>query len=195
MREIAEQLKLPNAQKKDSTGICFIGERPFREFLNRYLSFQPGPIKTPDEKIIGEHVGLSFYTLGQRKGIGIGGIKEHTRENGSHDAWYVARKDVTGNTLYVVQGHDHPWLLSSALVADQISWVAGSAPSQTNVSAKTRYRQSDMACEFTTMNDQHFQLAFTQPQWAVTPGQSAVLYDGDVCLGGGIIASSSKAST
>ena len=195
VREIAEQLKLPNAQKKDSTGICFIGERPFREFLNRYLSFQPGPIKTPDEKIIGEHVGLSFYTLGQRKGIGIGGVKEHTRENGSHDAWYVARKDVVANTLYVVQGHDHPWLLSSALVADQISWVAGSAPSQTNVSAKTRYRQSDMACEFTTMNDQHFQLAFTQPQWAVTPGQSAVLYDGDVCLGGGIIASSSKAST
>ena len=195
VREIAEQLKLPNAQKKDSTGICFIGERPFREFLNRYLSFQPGPIKTPDEKIIGEHVGLSFYTLGQRKGIGIGGVKEHTRENGSHDAWYVARKDVVANTLYVVQGHDHPWLLSSALIADQISWVAGSAPSQANVSAKTRYRQSDMACEFATMNSDHFQLAFTQPQWAVTPGQSAVLYDGDVCLGGGIIASSSKASS
>ena len=194
VREIAEQLHLPNAQKKDSTGICFIGERPFREFLNRYLSFQPGPIKTPDEKIIGEHVGLSFYTLGQRKGIGIGGVKEHTRENGSHDAWYVARKDVVANTLYVVQGHDHPWLLSSALIADQISWVAGSAPSQANVSAKTRYRQNDMACEFATMNSDHFQLAFTQPQWAVTPGQSAVLYDGDVCLGGGIIASSSKAS-
>ena len=194
VREIAEQLHLPNAQKKDSTGICFIGERPFREFLNRYLSFQPGPIKTPDEKIIGEHVGLSFYTLGQRKGIGIGGVKEHTRENGSHDAWYVARKDVVANTLYVVQGHDHPWLLSSALIADQISWVAGSAPSQANVSAKTRYRQIDMACEFANMNSDHFQLAFTQPQWAVTPGQSAVLYDGDVCLGGGIIASSSKAS-
>ena len=194
VREIAEQLHLPNAQKKDSTGICFIGERPFREFLNRYLSFQPGPIKTPDEKIIGEHVGLSFYTLGQRKGIGIGGVKEHTRENGSHDAWYVARKDVVANTLYVVQGHDHPWLLSSALIADQISWVAGSAPSQANVSAKTRYRQSDMTCEFATMNSDHFQLAFTQPQWAVTPGQSAVLYDGDVCLGGGIIASSSIAS-
>ena len=195
VREIAEQLKLPNAQKKDSTGICFIGERPFREFLNRYLSFQPGPIKTPDEKIIGEHVGLSFYTLGQRKGIGIGGVKEHTRENGSHEAWYVARKDVTANTLYVVQGHDHPWLLSSALTADQMSWVAGTAPSLTHVSAKTRYRQSDMPCEFANINTEHFQLAFTQPQWAVTPGQSAVLYDGDVCLGGGIIASSSIAST
>ena len=195
VREIAEQLKLPNAHKKDSTGICFIGERPFREFLNRYLSFQPGPIKTPDEKIIGEHVGLSFYTLGQRKGIGIGGVKEHTRENGSHDAWYVARKDVTANTLYVVQGHDHPWLLSSALTADQMSWVAGTAPSLTHVSAKTRYRQSDMPCEFANVNTEHFQLAFTQPQWAVTPGQSAVLYDGDVCLGGGIIASSSIAST
>jgi tRNA U34 2-thiouridine synthase MnmA/TrmU len=108
VRKIAEQLQLPNAKKKDSTGICFIGERPFREFLNRYLSYKPGAIKTPEEETIGQHVGLSFYTLGQRKGIGIGGIKSHQNADGSSDAWYVARKDVAENTLYAVQGHDHP---------------------------------------------------------------------------------------
>ena len=188
VRKIAEQLKLPNATKKDSTGICFIGERPFREFLNRYLSYKPGPMKTPEGDIVGEHVGLSFYTLGQRKGIGLGGIKAHQNADGNSDAWYVARKDVENNTLYIVQGHDHPWLLSSRLGASQISWVAGEAPDMAALSAKTRYRQADVPCTF---NDDgaRFDLRFSDPQWAVTPGQSAVLYQGDVCLGGGIIES------
>ncbi|HZS80447.1 MAG TPA: tRNA 2-thiouridine(34) synthase MnmA, partial [Herbaspirillum sp.] len=123
VRRIARQLKLPNATKKDSTGICFIGERPFRAFLNRYLAYRPGPMKTPEGDIVGEHVGLSFYTLGQRKGIGLGGVKAHQKADGNSDAWYVARKDIENNTLYIVQGHDHPWLLSSQLGAGQISWV------------------------------------------------------------------------
>jgi tRNA-specific 2-thiouridylase len=186
VRRIAEQLKLPNAAKKDSTGICFIGERPFREFLNRYLSFAPGPMMTPEGEVVGEHVGLSFYTLGQRKGIGIGGMKSHRNADGNSAPWYVARKDVATNTLYVVQGHDHPWLLSTSLSAGQMSWVAGSAPDAADVSAKTRYRQADVACTQHTESDR-FSLAFPSPQWAVTPGQSAVLYQGDVCLGGGII--------
>jgi tRNA-specific 2-thiouridylase len=189
VRQIAEKLALPNAQKKDSTGICFIGERPFREFLNRYLSYKPGPMKTADGKTVGEHVGLSFYTLGQRKGIGIGGVKSYQNADGSSDAWYVARKDIANNTLWVVQGHDHPWLLSPALSADQASWVAGTAPQAGALSAKTRYRQADVACQLLPEGNEHFGLAFDQAQWAVTPGQSAVLYDGDVCLGGGIIAS------
>lgn len=186
VRKIAEQLKLPNATKKDSTGICFIGERPFRDFLNRYLSYQPGPMKTPDGTVVGEHVGLSFYTLGQRKGIGLGGMKTHKNTDGNSDPWYVARKDVATNTLYIVQGHDHPWLLSSELSAGQMSWVAGIAPDMEELSAKTRYRQADVACTQHTSSDS-FSLNFEVPQWAVTPGQSAVLYDGDVCLGGGII--------
>lgn len=191
VRKIAEQLKLPNATKKDSTGICFIGERPFRDFLNRYLSYQPGPMKTPDGTIVGEHVGLSFYTLGQRKGIGLGGMKTHKNSDGNTDPWYVARKDVATNTLYIVQGHDHPWLLSSELSAGQMSWVAGNAPDIEMLSAKTRYRQADVACTQHTRSDS-FSLNFEIPQWAVTPGQSAVLYDGDVCLGGGIINASTQ---
>ena len=187
VRQIAEKIGLPNAKKKDSTGICFIGERPFREFLNRYLSYKPGPMKTPDGKTVGEHVGLSFYTLGQRKGIGLGGMKSYQNAEGNSDAWYVARKDVENNTLYVVQGHDHPWLLSSSLHAGQASWIAGEPPARTDLSAKTRYRQSDVPCTLTADGAARFSLAFPAPQWAVTPGQSAVLYDGEVCLGGGII--------
>jgi tRNA-specific 2-thiouridylase len=191
VRKIAEKLALPNAQKKDSTGICFIGERPFREFLNRYLSYQHGPMKTPDGATVGQHVGLSFYTLGQRKGIGLGGLKSYQNADGSSDAWYVARKDIANNTLYVVQGHDHPWLLSSTLVAGQASWVAGVAPESGRLSAKTRYRQADVACAIAQGGLERFELHFDDPQWAVTPGQSAVLYDGDICLGGGIIDGSS----
>ncbi|EJM98270.1 tRNA 2-thiouridine(34) synthase MnmA [Herbaspirillum sp. YR522] len=191
VRRIAEELKLPNARKKDSTGICFIGERPFREFLNRYLSYQPGPIKTAEGDTVGQHVGLSFYTLGQRKGIGIGGIKAHQNAQGTSDAWYVARKDVDANTLYIVQGHDHPWLLSPSLQAGQLSWIAGQPPAAGALSAKTRYRQSDVACAFTGGEGQ-FSLEFDTPQWAVTPGQSAVLYDGEICLGGGIIESGAR---
>ena len=196
VRRIAEEIKLPNAKKKDSTGICFIGERPFREFLNRFLAHQPGPIKDARGRKIGEHVGLSFYTLGQRQGLGIGGVKEKgaARGTGDHAPWFVARKDMTSNTLYAVQGHQHPWLLSHSLVADDLSWTAG-APAAVDFAAKTRYRQTDAACAFTPdylgpeqPAPGQFRLDFAQPQWAVTPGQSAVLYDGEVCLGGGVIA-------
>ena len=191
VRRIAEEIGLPNAKKKDSTGICFIGERPFREFLNRYLSHQPGPIKDERGRKLGEHVGLSFYTLGQRQGLGIGGIKEKgaPRGGGEHAPWFVARKDLETNTLVVVQGHDHPLLQYRSLVADDLSWC-GPAPAFGGFGAKTRYRQADAACAFTP--DQpcagRFRLDFPQAQWAVTPGQSAVLYDGEVCLGGGVIA-------
>ncbi|VVE82226.1 tRNA 2-thiouridine(34) synthase MnmA [Pandoraea sputorum] len=189
VREIAAQIGLPNAKKKDSTGICFIGERPFRDFLNRYLPTKPGPMKTPDGTIVGEHVGLAFYTLGQRKGIGLGGSRD-----GSGEPWFVARKDMASNTLYVVQGHDHPWLLSSTLDAEDLSWVAGVAPAEgTRCGAKTRYRQSDAACEVVRADAGSLTLSFSDAQWAVTPGQSAVLYDGEVCLGGGIIASTTPA--
>lgn len=188
VRKIAEQLKLPNATKKDSTGICFIGERPFREFLNRYLAQQPGPMKTPEGELVGQHIGLSFYTIGQRKGIGIGGIKSHQNDDGSSDAWYVARKDMDNNTLYVVQGHDHPWLLSPNLIANQASWIFGAPPNIDRLMAKTRYRQADVAAQLDVVDEYQFKLAFSDAQWAVTPGQSVVLYQGDVCLGGGIIA-------
>jgi tRNA-specific 2-thiouridylase len=191
VRRIAAEIGLPNAKKKDSTGICFIGERPFREFLNRYLANEPGPIKDDRGRTIGEHVGLSFYTLGQRKGIGIGGLKERasTRGGSVHAPWFVARKDIAANTLYAVQGHDHPWLLSSATVVDDASWVAGRAPTAGTYAAKTRYRQADGPCTFAPdeTGPTRSTLRFAQPQWAVTPGQSAVLYDDDVCLGGGVI--------
>ncbi|MEZ5665035.1 MAG: tRNA 2-thiouridine(34) synthase MnmA [Burkholderiaceae bacterium] len=188
VRRIATEIGLPNAKKKDSTGICFIGERPFRDFLNRYISKEPGPIKDPTGRTIGQHVGLSFYTLGQRQGLGIGGVKAKGAQKGGseHDPWFVARKDVDKNTLWVVQGHDHPWLLSPSLRAEDISWVAGEAPAATQIAAKTRYRQSDAACTL-ALDETGFTLRFTDPQWAVTPGQSAVLYDGEVCLGGGVI--------
>ena len=184
VRAIAEQIGLHNARKKDSTGICFIGERPFREFLNRYLPRTPGPIKTAEGKTVGEHMGLAFFTLGQRKGIGLGGSQD-----GNGDAWYVARKDVVNNTLYVAQGHEHPWLQSHALAAMDASWIAGAPPVSGPYSAKTRYRQADAACTLSEGADGplSFRLDFPQAQWAVTPGQSAVLYSGDVCLGGGII--------
>jgi len=190
VRRIAAEIGLPNAAKRDSTGICFIGERPFREFLNRYLANTPGPIVDDRGRTIGQHVGLSFYTLGQRKGIGIGGLKERgaARGGGDHGAWFVARKDMATNTLYAVQGHDHPWLLSGSLQADDASWVAGRAPAPGRLAAKTRYRQSDAPCALTDGTDHRFTLRFEAPQWAVTPGQSAVVYDGEVCLGGGVIA-------
>ncbi len=189
VRRIAHELKLSNAAKKDSTGICFIGERPFREFLNRYLPTKPGPILTEAGKQVGKHHGLSFYTLGQRKGLGIGGVKGHQHADGTGPVWYAARKDLENNALYVVEGHDHPWLLSDTLSADQASWVSGVAPDAGGYAAKTRYRQADAPCALSGATAEVFGLSFPDPQWAVTPGQSAVLYDGDVCLGGGIIAS------
>jgi tRNA-uridine 2-sulfurtransferase len=189
VRRIALEIGLPNARKKDSTGICFIGERPFREFLNRFIVKEPGPIKNDKGQIIGEHVGLSFYTLGQRQGLGIGGLKAKgaQRGGGDHAPWFVARKDLGQNTLWVVQGHEHPWLLSHELSAQDASWVSGQAPRATALAAKTRYRQLDAPCCLTVKTADSFSLSFAEPQWAVTPGQSAVLYDGEVCLGGGII--------
>ena len=199
VRRIADEIKLPNARKKDSTGICFIGERPFREFLNRYLAHQPGPIQDDRGRTLGEHVGLSFYTLGQRQGLGIGGVKEKraARGGGDHAPWFVARKELDTNILRVVQGHDHPWLLSHRLVAGDLSWVAGHAPAPGTLAAKTRYRQADAACRLAPPADPagaSISLHFDAAQWAVTPGQSAVLYDGDVCLGGGVIDSDANSA-
>jgi tRNA-specific 2-thiouridylase len=190
VRRIAQEIGLPNARKKDSTGICFIGERPFREFLNRYISKAPGPIKDERGRVLGQHQGLSFYTLGQRQGLGIGGVKEKgaQRGGGEHAPWFVARKDLARNTLWVVQGHDHPWLLAPALDAGDASWTAGSPPAPGDYAAKTRYRQADAACTLAPRANGEFRLEFREPQWAATPGQSAVLYDGEVCLGGGVIA-------
>ncbi len=185
VRRIAAEIKLPVATKKDSTGICFIGERPFREFLNRYLANQPGVIEDERGRVVGEHVGLSFYTLGQRQGLGIGGVKGRD-QGGEHAPWFVARKDLARNVLVAVQGHDHPLLLSPRLAAGDASWIAGTAPAPGRHAAKTRYRQADAACTL-SLDGAGFALAFDEPQWAVTPGQSAVLYDGEVCLGGGVI--------
>src|SRR4051812_16255504 len=189
VRRIASEIGLPNAKKKDSTGICFIGERPFRDFLNRYISKEPGPIKDEKGRVLGEHQGLSFYTLGQRQGLGIGGVKAKgaQRGGGEHAPWFVARKDLEANTLWVVQGHEHPWLQSLRLDAADASWIAGRAPEAGSYGSKTRYRQADAPCTLAPAANGAFHLDFPQPQWAVTPGQSAVLYDGEVCLGGGVI--------
>jgi tRNA-specific 2-thiouridylase len=196
VRRIAAEIGLPNAKKKDSTGICFIGERPFREFLNRYLKSEPGPILDERGRRLGQHMGLSFYTLGQRQGLHIGGVKEKgaPRGGGDHAPWFVAEKDLGRNALIVVQGHDHPALQSQALVAHDLSWVAGTPPAEGTMAAKTRYRQGDAACVLKWLPQANaIRLQFHQAQWAVTPGQSAVLYDGEVCLGGGVIDSASRA--
>ena len=189
VRRLAAELGLPNAAKKDSTGICFIGERPFRAFLQRYVAHEPGPIEDDRGRQIGEHVGLSFYTIGQRKGLGIGGLRRGRGASvGEHAPWFVAGKDRARNVLVVVQGHGHPWLLSHWLRAQDVSWIAGRAPAAQALSAKTRYRQADAACTWTrTELPTSIEVRFAHAQWAVAPGQSAVLYDGDVCLGGGVI--------
>ncbi|MEO6146024.1 MAG: tRNA 2-thiouridine(34) synthase MnmA [Sulfuriferula sp.] len=179
VRRIAEDAGLPNFAKKDSTGICFIGERPFREFLQRYLPIQPGDMCTPDGRVVGRHQGLMYHTLGQRQGLGIGGAGA---------AWFVAGKDLKENRLIVVQGHDHPLLFSTHLRAADLNWIAGLEPDHTlTYAAKTRYRQADASCRFGMLNQDGCTLDFDTSQWAVTPGQSVVLYAGDICLGGGII--------
>jgi tRNA-specific 2-thiouridylase len=234
VRAIAHAAGLPNAAKRDSTGICFIGERPFRAFLNRYLPMTPGPIRTPLDddvvsgtsaageagnpddnglagrlgdpgairsRVLGEHVGLAFYTLGQRKGIGIGG-----QRGGNGDPWFVARKDIASNTLWVVQGHDHPWLMAQRVIVQDLAWIDALGPQRgAMLTAKTRYRHDDEPCRVLpgeamgtggasgngarsgARAEDAIGLAFVAPQWAVTPGQSAVLYDGERCLGGGVI--------
>ncbi len=178
VRRLAGEAQLPTAAKKDSTGICFIGERPFRDFLNRYLPRQPGLMKTPEGRVMGEHMGLMYYTIGQRKGLGIGG---------EGLPWFVAGKDIPSNTLIVVQGHEHPLLLRPDLTAQQLSWTQLTPPKLGRYTAKTRYRQQDAPCELVALDADRLTLRFDSPQWAITPGQSVVLYDGDICLGGGII--------
>jgi tRNA-specific 2-thiouridylase len=184
VRTIAREAGLPNHAKRDSTGICFIGERPFREFLSRYLPREPGPMVTPEGERVGEHQGLMYYTIGQRQGLGIGG-----RRDGAGAPWYVAGKDPGSNTLTIVQGHDHALLLRKNLSAADASWIAGAPPGVEDgaFGAKTRYRQSDSACGLRLEDRDAFALDFAAPQWAVTPGQSAVVYRGDECLGGGVI--------
>lgn len=189
VRRLASEIGLPVAAKKDSTGICFIGERPFREFLARYLPAKPGEIRAlEDNRLLGEHQGLMYHTIGQRKGLHIGGRRDGRGAScGAHEAWYVAAKSVADNILYVVQGHDHPALLQHTLHLADPNWIAGNAPDPAaHYTAKPRYRSPDTACTFTPAEPAA--LHFTQPVWAAAPGQSAVLYQGEVCLGGGIIA-------
>jgi tRNA-specific 2-thiouridylase len=190
VRKMAEAAGLHVAAKKDSTGICFIGERPFKDFLSRYLPPKKGEIRRLDDgKVMGEHDGLMFHTLGQRKGLHIGGIKEKGQAGGGdHEAWFVAGKDMDRNVLYVVQGHDHPALLKGELVAEQLSWVSGRAPHTHWVyTAKPRYRTADQPCEIERVDGETCEIRFAEPQWALAPGQSAVLYESRVCLGGGVI--------
>ncbi len=178
VRALARTLGLANHDKKDSTGICFIGERPFREFLNRYLPREPGAMVTLDGRVVGQHMGLMYYTIGQRQGLGVGG---------EGLPWYVAGKDIPENRLLVVQGHEHPALKAPALAASDTSWVAGNPPRpDRHYGAKTRYRQTDAACVLRT-TAAGIEVTFAEPQWAITPGQSVVVYDGEICLGGGVI--------
>ncbi|WP_392561959.1 tRNA 2-thiouridine(34) synthase MnmA [Orbus sturtevantii] len=183
VREIAQKLGLATASKKDSTGICFIGERKFRDFLARYLPAQSGSIRTVDGKIIGQHQGLMYHTLGQRKGLGIGGLK-----NSDETPWYVVDKNVQKNELIVAQGGDHPALYSGGLIASQLHWVDRKPLTHSvKCTVKTRYRQQDIACELKPINDDKVEVIFEHPVSAITPGQSAVFYQQEVCLGGGII--------
>ncbi|WP_193014392.1 MULTISPECIES: tRNA 2-thiouridine(34) synthase MnmA [Gammaproteobacteria] len=183
VRKIAEKLDLATAKKKDSTGICFIGERKFTDFLSRYLPAKPGPIVTVDGETIGEHQGLMYHTLGQRKGLGIGGTKD-----GGDDPWYVVDKELENNILVVAQGHEHPRLMSVGLIAQQLHWVSREPITEAfRCTVKTRYRQPDIACTVTPLGEDKIEVRFDYPVAAVTPGQSAVFYQGEVCLGGGII--------
>lgn len=183
VRHIAEQAGFATAKKKDSTGICFIGERRFTEFLQRYLPAQPGDIVTLDGQVIARHHGLMYYTLGQRQGLGIGGLRGFSEE-----PWFVVEKDLGNNRLIVTQGTDHPSLYRPALTASQVHWIAGSAPSlPLRCSAKIRYRQPDQACTIHAADGGAVRIIFDEPQRAITPGQSVVFYDGEECLGGAVI--------
>ncbi|WP_114417764.1 tRNA 2-thiouridine(34) synthase MnmA [Marinospirillum perlucidum] len=183
VRQLAEEHDLVTAKKKDSTGICFIGERRFSDFLKRYLPAQPGEIITDTGQVIGEHAGLMYYTLGQRQGLGIGGVK------GYPDApWFVAGKNLETNQLTVVQGEDNPLLFTDGLISSAPDWVAGQPPAQQlSCTAKVRYRQEDQECHLEVLDSGQCRVTFTHPQRAVTPGQSVVFYQGEVCLGGGVI--------
>ncbi|MFK3648711.1 tRNA 2-thiouridine(34) synthase MnmA [Lysobacter enzymogenes] len=184
VREMARAAQLPTAAKKDSTGICFIGERDFREFLSRYLPARDGEIRTPDGRSVGRHPGVFYFTLGQREGLNIGGVRGFEQA-----PWYVVGKDVAGNVLYVDQGSDTPWLRSQTLATETAHWIAGSPPARRFAcAAQTRYRQSDQSCEVEVGQDGTLSVRFAEPQRAVTPGQSLVLYAGEECLGGAVIA-------
>ena len=183
VRRIAAQHGLRTAAKKDSTGICFIGERDFRGFLSRYLPAQAGEIRDPAGHPIGEHPGVFFFTLGQREGLHIGGVRGRAQA-----PWFVVGKDIARNVLYVDQGHDSPWLQSHALRSERMHWIAGRPPSaRFACTAQTRYRQPDETCEVEVRDDGSVSVQFARPQRAVTPGQSLVLYDGETCLGGAVI--------
>ncbi len=182
VRRIATEFGLATAEKKDSTGICFIGERRFKDFLQQYIPAQPGDIVTPEGEVIGKHHGLMFHTLGQRQGLGIGGLHNH-----AESAWYVVEKDIVNNRLIVGQGNDHPLLFTTSLSASSIYWISGNEPTLDKLlKAKTRYRQPDQEC-FIEKIQGGYHVHFSVPQRAVTPGQSVVFYDGDICLGGGVI--------
>lgn len=183
VRRLADRAGFGNARKRDSTGICFIGERKFKDFLMRYLPAQPGIIETPDGQKIGEHEGLMYYTLGQRRGFGVGGIR-----GAGEEAWYVLAKDLSRNALIVGQGHQHPMMLSDSLIANQITWTRDGLEDKAFSSmAKVRYRQEDQACQVEPLEDGRLKVRFQQAQRAVTPGQSVVFYQAGECLGGGII--------
>lgn len=190
IRAMADKAGFANSRKKDSTGICFIGERKFTEFLRRYLPTQPGEMRTPEGQYIGKHHGLMYYTYGQRQGLGIGGVKDAPDE-----PWYVLEKDLENNVLIVGQGHDHPLMLHNILEACQLDWCSDKPLTQPlRCAAKTRYRQADQACFLEPLGDDRCRAVFDEPQRAITPGQSVVFYDGDICLGGGIIESRSNVS-
>ncbi len=183
IRELAAQAGFINHAKKDSTGICFIGERKFKTFLNTYIPAHPGDMQTPDGHIVGHHDGLMFYTIGQRQGLNIGG-----RADASDEPWYVLAKDLANNILIVGQGHDHPLLYQSRLTCQQCHWVSGKAPKLPfHGQAKIRYRQPAQACELTQLDATQDQVVFSTPQRAITPGQAVVFYDGEICIGGGTI--------
>ncbi|MEP6943597.1 MAG: tRNA 2-thiouridine(34) synthase MnmA [Betaproteobacteria bacterium] len=182
VRVIAREQGLPTHAKKDSTGICFIGERPFRDFLARYLPKHPGAIETPEGRVVGTHHGLAYYTLGQRQGLGVGGVRD-----GEPAPWFVADKDSARNVLIVVQGRDDPRLYARAVETVAMHWIAGAASDRGKLSAMTRYRMSPAPCDVVAMGDGRYRVDFDLPQWAPTPGQYVALYDGDVCLGGAVI--------
>ncbi|MEL0585977.1 MAG: tRNA 2-thiouridine(34) synthase MnmA [Candidatus Thiodiazotropha sp. (ex. Lucinoma kazani)] len=183
VRDMAEKAGFPNHKKKDSTGICFIGERKFRDFLQHFLPASPGNIEDSQGKTIGHHQGLMYYTLGQRQGLGIGGLRD-----ASEAPWFVGAKDLKRNVLIAVQGHDHPMLMCSKLTAGQLHWVAGYPPTTgQQYQARIRHRQPLQRCQLTAHENDRYHIAFDRPQRAATPGQSIVFYHNNVCLGGGII--------
>lgn len=191
VRRIAEEHGLITHNKKDSTGICFIGERRFKDFLQQYLPAQPGEIQTPDGSVIGQHAGLMYHTIGQRQGLGIGGVK-----GANEEPWFVAQKDLARNVLVVVQGTDHPLLFTNHLIAQQAHWINTQAPSaEFRCTAKSRYRQPDQECLVRVLADGTLDVLFDQPQRAITPGQSVVFYHDDICLGGAVIQSTDNQST